>query len=100
MRAVRKLQRRGVRNIDVGCMQVNLRYHPKAFKSLGQAFDPRANAAYAAGFLRKLRDKNVLEPSGEALSFRDPVLEPALPRESVQDLAGGTPQGSENPDRQ
>ena len=57
MRAVRKLQRRGVRNIDVGCMQVNLRYHPKAFKSLGQAFDPRANAAYAAGFLRKLRDK-------------------------------------------
>ena len=56
MRAVRKLQRRGVRNIDIGCMQVNLRYHPKAFKSLGQAFDPQTNAAYAAGFLRKLRD--------------------------------------------
>jgi len=56
IRAVRKLQSRGVRNIDVGCMQVNLRYHPKAFKSLAQAFDPRANAAYAAGFLRKLRD--------------------------------------------
>ena len=56
IRAVRKLQRRGVRNIDIGCMQVNLRYHPKAFKSLGQAFDPQTNAAYAASFLRKLRD--------------------------------------------
>ncbi|MEC8372865.1 MAG: hypothetical protein VXZ99_18885, partial [Pseudomonadota bacterium] len=26
------------------------------FKSLGQAFNPQANAAYAASFLRKLRD--------------------------------------------
>ena len=29
--AVRKLQADGVRNIDVGCMQVNLKYHPKVF---------------------------------------------------------------------
>ena len=55
IQAVRKLQRRGIKNIDIGCMQVNLRYHPKAFKSLEQAFDPNANAAYAANFLRKLR---------------------------------------------
>ena len=55
IRAVQALQRRGVRNIDVGCMQVNLHYHPKAFKSLEEAFDPAANAAYAASFLVKLR---------------------------------------------
>ena len=55
IRAVRKLQSRGIRNIDVGCMQVNLKYHPKAFKSLHAAFDPATNAAYAAGFLAKLR---------------------------------------------
>lgn len=55
IRAVRKLRRRGIKNIDVGCMQVNLKYHPKAFRSLEHAFDPQINAAYAAKFLTKLR---------------------------------------------
>ena len=55
IRTVRKLKRQGVRNIDVGCMQINLKYHPKAFKSLDDAFDPGKNAAYAAKFLVKLR---------------------------------------------
>ncbi len=49
--AVQALQARGVRSIDVGCLQVNLLHHPEAFASLDQAFDPAANAAYAAGFL-------------------------------------------------
>lgn len=53
--AVRKLQKRGVESIDVGCMQVNLFYHPAAFASLDEAFDPAANAAYAARFLAELR---------------------------------------------
>lgn len=52
--AVRALQRRGVSNIDVGCMQINLRYHPDAFSSLLEAFDPATNAAYAAKFLAAL----------------------------------------------
>ncbi|MGE5766359.1 MAG: murein transglycosylase, partial [Bacteroidota bacterium] len=37
---VRRLQARGIRNIDVGCLQVNLHYHPEAFDSLEAAFDP------------------------------------------------------------
>jgi hypothetical protein len=37
--------------IDVGCMQVDLKYHPNAFASLEQAFDPVANANYAAQLL-------------------------------------------------
>src|SRR3546814_9805696 len=53
---VRELQARGIRNIDVGCMQVNLHYHPEAFASLAAAFDPAANVAYAAGFLAALRE--------------------------------------------
>jgi hypothetical protein len=57
IRAVQKLKRQGVRNIDVGCMQINLKYHPKAFKSLNDAFDPESNTAYAAQFLVKLRQK-------------------------------------------
>jgi hypothetical protein len=52
--AVRALQERGVRSIDVGCLQVNLMYHPDAFASLEAAFDPRTNAAYAARFLNAL----------------------------------------------
>jgi hypothetical protein len=51
---VRKLKSQGVRNIDVGCMQVNLRYHPDAFADLDQAFDPAANVGYAARFLQGL----------------------------------------------
>jgi hypothetical protein len=52
---VRQLQARGVRLIDVGCMQVNLHHHPNAFPSLEQAFDPVANARYAARFLTELQ---------------------------------------------
>jgi hypothetical protein len=52
---VEKLRKQGVRNIDVGCMQVNLRYHPDAFADLEEAFDPAANVAYAASFLTALR---------------------------------------------
>ena len=52
---VRALLARGVRNIDVGCMQVNLHHHPRAFASLEEAFDPARNLTYAAGFLTRLR---------------------------------------------
>lgn len=53
---VRALQRSGVASIDVGCMQVNLYYHPDAFRDLNQAFDPKYNIAYAAYFLRQHYD--------------------------------------------
>ncbi len=52
--AVRGFQARGARSIDVGCMQVNLMYHPAAFASQDEAFDPMANARYAAKFLGEL----------------------------------------------
>ena len=51
---VRALQAQGVRSIDIGCMQVNLMYHPQAFANLDEAFDPLANAHYAARFLNTL----------------------------------------------
>lgn len=51
---VRGLQAEGVQSIDVGCFQVNLFYHPDAFSSLEQAFDPDANARAAAAFLSSL----------------------------------------------
>ncbi len=53
--AVTALIGQGVRSIDIGCAQVNLHHHPDAFPSLEAAFDPAANTAYAARFLRELR---------------------------------------------
>ncbi|WP_052045791.1 lytic transglycosylase domain-containing protein [Candidatus Paracaedibacter symbiosus] len=50
---VKELQKSGVRSIDVGCMQVNLMYHPDAFESIEAAFDPEKNIAYAASFLKQ-----------------------------------------------
>ncbi|MEK0081809.1 transglycosylase SLT domain-containing protein [Geminicoccaceae bacterium SYSU G07066] len=55
---VEGLQRSGRRNIDVGCMQINLMHHPGAFASLDEAFDPARNVAYGAGFLSRLRDSS------------------------------------------
>ncbi len=52
--AVRTFRRSGVESIDVGCMQVNLKYHPRAFTSVEEALDPTANTAYAAQFLAHL----------------------------------------------
>ncbi|MBR1945244.1 MAG: transglycosylase SLT domain-containing protein [Alphaproteobacteria bacterium] len=53
LNAVLDLQSKGVENIDVGCMQINLKYHPDAFKSINDALDPVQNVAYAAEFLKR-----------------------------------------------
>jgi hypothetical protein len=51
------MQANGVRSIDVGCGQINLMHHPDAFPNLELAFDPEANAAYAAKFLKALHSR-------------------------------------------
>ena len=52
--AVRKLLADGVRSIDIGCVQINLKHHPDAFDTLEDAFDPDLNVAYGARFLLSL----------------------------------------------
>lgn len=52
--AVLAFRAQGIRSIYVGCMQVNLMHHADAFASLDEAFDPAANALYAARFLTRL----------------------------------------------
>ena len=44
----------GLRNFDVGCFQVNHRWHSKGFRSTEDMFDPASNALYAARFLADL----------------------------------------------
>lgn len=53
--AVKRLRAAGVRNIDVGCMQINLHYHGAAFERIEEAMEPVNNVAYAAVFLKSLR---------------------------------------------
>ncbi len=51
----RLAQSSGAGDIDVGCFQVSLNFHPDAFADLDTAFDPAANAAYAAKYLNALK---------------------------------------------
>lgn len=45
---------RGARSFDVGCFQINYKWHGTAFSSIDEMFDPLANATYAAKFLNDL----------------------------------------------
>ena len=44
----------GTGTFDVGCFQLNIRWHGDAFATLTDMFDPEANALYAAKFLTQL----------------------------------------------
>lgn len=48
----------GVRNVDVGCMQINYRWHSSNFASIEEMMEPRSNTAYAARFLTELKDRH------------------------------------------
>jgi soluble lytic murein transglycosylase-like protein len=56
-RAFAGARARGVKLIDVGCMQINHHYHGREFASLAAMFDPARNVDYAARFLTRLRVK-------------------------------------------
>ena len=45
----------GSRSFDVGCFQVNYKWHGDAFSSIEDMFDPFQNALYAARFLKSLK---------------------------------------------
>ena len=46
------------KNIDVGCMQISLKYHKQNFKSLNHILDPETNIRYAAEYLRSLYSRH------------------------------------------
>jgi len=47
--------KQGARSFDVGCFQINYRWHHHEFSSIEEMFEPMANAHYAARFLTKLK---------------------------------------------
>ena len=77
IRAVKKLQAQGVKSIDVGCMQINLAYHPDAFDSLEEAFDPKTNVAYAAKFLNNLYETRGNDWIKAAMAYHSSVPQKA-----------------------
>lgn len=44
----------GRTNLDIGCFQLNYRWHGENFGSVAEMFDPLNNARYAARFVRQL----------------------------------------------
>lgn len=48
----------GARSFDIGCFQINYRWHGAYFTSIEEMFDPLSNARYAASFLRALFDES------------------------------------------
>ena len=48
------LRAKGKTNIDVGCMQLNIRWHADFFDSLQQMMNPLDNVRYAARYLEQL----------------------------------------------
>lgn len=44
---------RGATNVDLGCFQLNYRWHAEGFASVADMLDPAQNATYAAAFLAR-----------------------------------------------
>ncbi len=53
--AYQAADRAGANFIDIGCMQINHRFHATHFRSLTEMFDPERNVRYGAELLRTLR---------------------------------------------
>ncbi len=51
---VKSHHKAGARSFDVGCFQLNYRWHGQHFTDIEHMFDPTANARYAADFLSRL----------------------------------------------
>jgi hypothetical protein len=64
--AISERQALGATNFDVGCFQINHRWHGDAFETMAQMFDPQANARYAARFLKQLYQETGSWPDAAA----------------------------------
>lgn len=72
---VRDLRAGGLRSIDIGCFQINFRWHGDAFASPEAMFDPDANALHAARFLASLQSElGSWEAAAGAYHSRTPAL--------------------------
>jgi len=66
--------------IDLGCMQINYRYHGAEFASVAAMLDPRANVDYAARFLARLHARHQTWTMAVARYHAGPNNDPAQKR--------------------
>ncbi len=66
---------RNVHSFDLGCFQINYRWHGQHFASVDQMLDPDAGASYAARFLQQLFDETgSWSQAAGAYHSRTPIL--------------------------
>lgn len=66
--------------IDLGCMQINHRYHAAHFRSVADMLDPRQNVDYAARFLAGLHARHQTWSMAVARYHAGPDNDPAQKR--------------------
>jgi hypothetical protein len=65
----------GTGTFDIGCFQLNIRWHGEAFATFQEMFDPEQNATYAARFLMQLHaEKGNWADAVSAYHSRNPDL--------------------------
>lgn len=65
----------GVRSFDIGCFQINYKWHGHAFRSIEDMFDPDLGADYAARYLLQLHSEfGSWSKAAGAYHSRTPVL--------------------------
>ncbi|SDQ92870.1 transglycosylase SLT domain-containing protein [Pseudovibrio sp. Tun.PSC04-5.I4] len=77
---IKRSRNRGVKLIDVGCMQINIYYHLSKFSSLKAMLDPSQNVDYAARFLSELKQREKTWTMAVARYHAGPNNNPAQKR--------------------
>jgi soluble lytic murein transglycosylase-like protein len=73
-------RRNGAKFIDLGCMQINHRFHSQHFRSVSEMLDPHRNVDYAARFLVQLKRKHDTWSMAVARYHAGPNNDPAQKR--------------------
>jgi hypothetical protein len=89
---VRALVEAGETRFDVGCFQINARWHGQEFPNIDAMLDPNENALYAARFLAALRvELGTWEGATGAYHSRTPALAEAYRARVARHRAAARP---------
>jgi hypothetical protein len=58
LKVISDARENGIRNIDVGVIQLNYRWHSNAFANIQEMLNPKNNIEYAAKFLLRLNKQH------------------------------------------
>lgn len=70
------MRAKGIKLIDLGCMQINHYYHGDKFASVQAMFDPAKNVEYAARFLKELKQREEAGQWRWPATMRAPTTNP------------------------